>query len=187
MNRRRIMKSAPFNRKLTKLLSVVSLIALSCSLLVGVASRTSAQQSIASSPVRGKMFASADEAADALVAAAEQFDEAALKEILGPDSYDITHTGEPALDRQVAAEFAALARVKKDISVDPRNPRRASLSVGEDNWPFPVPIVRQGGKWSFDAKAGRQEIVYRRVGRNELDAIAICRGFVEAQHEYALK
>ena len=54
------------------------------------------------------------------------------------------------------------------------------------DWPFPVPIVKRGGKWSFDAKAGRQEIFLRRIGRNELDAIQICHGFVEAQHEYAL-
>jgi hypothetical protein len=180
------MKSASFNRKLTKLLSVLSLGALSCSLLVGVASRTSAQQSIASSPVRGKMFASADEAADALITAAEKFDEAALKEILGPDSYDIIHTGEPAQDREIAAEFARLARAQKNIAVDPRNPRRAILQIGEDEWPFAVPIAKLGGKWFFDTKAGRQEIFYRRIGRNELDAIQICRGFVEAQHEYAL-
>jgi hypothetical protein len=163
----------------------VSAVACVC-LLLCAASRARAQGSVAAVG-KARAFATADEAADALVAAAEQFDETALKEVLGPDSYDIVHTGEPAHDRQVAAEFASLARTKKDISTDPRNPRRAFLLIGEDDWPFPVPIVRQGGKWAFDAKAGRQEILYRRVGRNELDAIAICRGYVSAQHEYALK
>jgi hypothetical protein len=59
--------------------------------------------------------------------------------------------------------------------------------VGNEDWPFPVPIVKRGEKWSFDAKAGRQELLYRRIGANELDAIQICHGYVEAQHEYALQ
>jgi len=58
---------------------------------------------------------------------------------------------------------------------------------GNEDWPFPVPIVKLGAKWAFDAKAGRQELLYRRIGSDELDAIDICRGYVEAQHEYALQ
>ena len=132
-----------------------------------------------------KTFATANEAAEALIDAAEKFDEAALAEILGPDSYDIVHTSEPARDREIAKEFAAQARTRNSVSVE-KNGRRAFLLVGEESWPFPLPIVKQKGGWMFDAKAGRQEIFYRRIGRNELDAIEICRGFVEAQHEYAL-
>jgi hypothetical protein len=155
-----------------------------CLLLLFVATKLNAQ---ASAPASGaRTFASAEEAAEALIAAAEQFDEAALKEILGPNSYDIVHTDEPARDREVAKEFATLARTKKEVAVDPRNARRAFLEIGEDDWPFPVPIVKQGGKWFFDTAAGRHEILVRRIGRNELDAIQICRGFVEAEHEYAL-
>ena len=186
MKEKTSVKSAPAHRRRSILVSAAGIVALPCLLLLCAASHARAQGSAASS-AKQRAFASAEEAADALVAAAEQFDGAALKEVLGPDSYDIVHTGEPARDREVAAEFASLARVKKDISVDPKNPRRAFLLVGEDDWPFPVPIVRQGGRWSFDTHAGRQEILYRRIGRNELDAIAICRGYVEAQHEYALK
>lgn len=167
------------------LLSAASAFAFSC-LLLCAAPHTRAQTQTESN-AKQKTFATAEEAADALIAAAEQFDEAALKEILGPDSYDIVHTGEPARDKEVSAEFASLGRAKKNIALDPRNPRRAILEVGDDDWPFAVPIVKQGGKWFFDAKAGRQELLYRRVGRNELDAIAVCRGYVEAQHEYALK
>jgi Protein of unknown function (DUF2950) len=184
MNRKTEMRSALLNLKLSRLLSAVGTFAFLC-LLLGAASQTSAQSLMASS-AKARMFTTADEAADALIAAAEKFDEAALKEILGPDSYDIIHTGEPARDREVATEFAALARVKKNVSLDPKNPRRAFLEIGEDAWPFAVPIVKQGGKWFFDTRAGRQELLYRRIGRNELDAIQICRGFVEAQHEYAL-
>src|SRR5215203_1625726 len=186
MKKKTSVESASSHRRRSILVSAVSRVALSCLLLPCAATHTRAQGSAASS-AKQRGFATADEAAEALVAAAEQFDGAALKEILGPDSYDIVNTGEPARDSEVAAEFASLARAKKNVALDPRNPRRAVLQVGEDDWPFPVPIVRQGGKWFFDAHAGRQEIIYRRVGRNELDAIAICRGYVEAQHEYALK
>ena len=135
---------------------------------------------------KAKTFATAEEAANALIGAAEKYDELGLAEILGPDSYDIIHTGEPARDREVAQKFAEQARIKTAVKLQPKNPRRAILEIGDDNWPFAVPIVKAGSTWSFDSKAGRQELLYRRVGGNELDAIAICRGYVEAQHEYAL-
>ncbi len=69
--------------------------------------------------------------------------------------------------------------------VDPQKSSRAILSVGAADWPLPIPIVKRKGKWYFDSKAGRQEILNRRIGANELDAIQVCRGFVEAQWEYA--
>lgn len=167
------------------LLSAAAATALSCLLLFGVAPRTCAQKATTPAAPQ-KRFATADEAADALVAAADPFDENALKEILGPDSYDIIHTGEPARDREVAAQFAAKTKEKKSVAPDPKNPHREILTVGDDDWPFPAPIVKQGGEWFFDTKAGRQELLYRRIGGNELDAIQVCRGYVEAQHEYAL-
>jgi hypothetical protein len=134
-----------------------------------------------------KKFPTAQEAANALIDAAEKYDETALTEILGPDSFDIIHTGEPARDREVAKEFAAKAREKTNVQLQPKNPHRAILQIGDDDWPFAVPIVKVGPSWSFDTKAGRQELLYRRIGGNELDAIQICRGYVEAQHEYALQ
>ena len=136
---------------------------------------------------KARTFATAQEAANALIEATEKFDEAALTDILGPNSYDIIHTGEPARDREVAQKFAEQARIKTNISLQPKNPRRAILTIGEDDWPFAVPIVKVGSTWSFDAAAGRQELLYRRIGGNEMDAIAICRGYVEAQNEYALQ
>ena len=184
MNRKTKITLTSLNRKHTNLFSVMRTIGL-CFWLLGVASQMNAQ-SLATSTAKPRAFTTPEEAAEALIDAAEKFDEASLKEILGPDSYDIVNTGEPARDREVAKEFAALGRAKKELSLDPRNARRAFLSVGDDGWPFPVPIVKQAGKWFFDTKAGRQEILYRRIGGNELDAIQICRGFVEAQHEYAL-
>ncbi|HEU4833923.1 MAG TPA: DUF2950 domain-containing protein [Pyrinomonadaceae bacterium] len=167
------------NIKKTSRLLFASLIGACCLLL--------AQVDRAQIPAKAKTFSTAQEAADALIAAAEKFDEVALTEILGPESYDIIHTGEPARDREVAQKFAEQARIKTNVSLQPKNPRRAILEVGEDDWPFAVPIVKVGPTWSFDAKAGRQELLYRRIGSNELDAIAVCRGYVEAQHEYALQ
>lgn len=73
------------------------------------------------------------------------------------------------------------------MSLDPKTGTRAFLLVGNEDWPFPVPIVKTSTKWFFDAKTGRQELLYRRIGSNELDAIGICRGYVEAQHDYALQ
>jgi len=154
-------------------------------LLVGFSATTSAQTDGLVTKVR--KFPTAQEAANGLIEAAEKFDEAALTEILGPDSYDIIHTGEPARDREVAQEFAEQARIKTKVALQPKNPRRAILEIGEDNWPFAVPIVKVGSTWSFDSKAGRQELLYRRIGSNELDVIATSRGYVEAQHEYALQ
>ena len=129
---------------------------------------------------KGKAFASADEAADALIAAAEKYDLDALKEIFGPDARDIYQTGEAVADRETASTFASLARTKKEISLD-RAKTRAFLNVGEDDWPFAIPLVKRGGKWYFDANAGRQELLYRRIGENELTAIQVAHGYVEAQ------
>jgi Protein of unknown function (DUF2950) len=137
--------------------------------------------------VGAKTFDTPEQAADALVAAAEQFDEKVLREIFGTGGDDIYLSGEYPQDRKRAADFAAEAREKKSVSVDSKTGMRAFLLVGNEDWPFPVPIVKLGAKWAFDAKAGRQELLYRRIGSNELDAIDICRGYVEAQHEYALQ
>ena len=133
------------------------------------------------------MFGTPQLAADALIDAAENFDVAALTSIFGPDGSDIVFSGEFSQDRKHAADFAAQARQKKSVSVDPKTGTRAFLLVGNEEWPLPVPLVKRGEKWFFDAKAGRQELLYRRIGSNELDAIDICHGYVEAQFEYALQ
>ena len=132
-----------------------------------------------------KQFDTPKEAAENLVQAAESFDVAALTEILGPDSADVVSSQDPVADKKQAMAFAAKAKEKSNIETDPKNPNRAILTIGDDDFPLPIPIVKQKGKWIFDMKAGRQEILNRRIGTNELDAITICRGFVEAQEEYA--
>ena len=132
-------------------------------------------------------FETPQKAADALVSAAVTFDRHALEQMFGPEFKNVVLSGESAQDRQRAAEFVAKAEEKKQVSIDPKTRTRAFLLVGNDDWPFPFPIVKRGTRCSFDTAAGRQEILYRRIGANELDAIAISRGYVEAQHEYALK
>jgi hypothetical protein len=154
------------------------------------AQASTAQASAASPtprPVEGETFGTPQQAADTLIAAAGKYDEAALAKIFGPNGKKVIFTGEAAQDRERALGFAAEAKEKTTVSVDPKTGSRAFLIVGNEDWPFPVPIVKAGGKWSFDAKAGEQELLYRRIGANELDAIQICEGFVEAQDEYALR
>lgn len=132
-------------------------------------------------------FDAPQRAVDALIDAAEKFDVSELLQIFGPGGEDIVLSGEYPQDEQHAANFVAEAHEKKSVSVDPKSGNRAFLLVGNEDWPFPVPIVKKGNEWFFDGKAGRQELLYRRIGANELDAIAICHGYVEAQHEYALQ
>ena len=138
-------------------------------------------------PRPSRTFDSPKQASDALVDAAAKFDVNALEQMFGPEFNSVVLSGESAQDRQCAAEFVAKAKEKTQVSIDPKTRTRAFLLVGNDDWPFPIPIVKRGPKWSFDTAAGKREILNRRVGANELDAIAICRGYVEAQHEYALK
>jgi hypothetical protein len=134
-----------------------------------------------------RSFSTPEQAADALIEAAGKFDVDELVQIFGPDGEDIVLSGEYPQDRQRAFDFATEAHEKKRVSVDPKSGNRAFLLVGNENWPFPVPIVLRGDRWLFDARAGRQELFYRRIGANELDAIKICHGYVEAQREYALQ
>ena len=171
------MRSQSSNGIVWKTLVVLAAI-LSCTLSQSALGQTSA-----------KAFENPEQAAEALIQAAENYAEnynvPALLEILGPDSKEFISTADPVLDKSVAASFVAKAREKKVVSIDAKNKNRAILSVGNSDWPLPIPIVKQKGKWYFDSKRGRDEILFRRIGANELDAIQVCRGFVEAQQEYA--
>jgi Protein of unknown function (DUF2950) len=144
------------------------------------------QKASAPAPSAQKAFDTPQQAVAALIAAAERYDVPALLEIFGPEGKDLLPTADPVQDRNTVEAFAAKAREKNAVNLDPKTPDRAVLTVGSQDWPFPVPIVKKQGKWYFDTQAGHDEILYRRIGANELDAIEICRGFVEAQHEYSL-
>jgi hypothetical protein len=165
---------ANYTKNVGGLLMMLGLIALSSLVLMGQTAR-----------FKTKGFATAEAAGSALIAAAEKFDTAAIKEILGPGSDDIIDTGEPYRDKEIAVEFGKLGRAKQGISLDPRTKTRGFLEVGENNWPFPVPIVKSGAKWYFDTAAGRQELINRRIGSNEYDAMNVADRFVDAELEYA--
>ena len=169
---------------------VIACAIVNCAFLVlasqGAPEQKQESTAAASQPQR-KQFDTPKQAADALIQVAANFDVAAAKEILGPDSEEIVASEDPVQDKNRAAEFAAKAKEKTSIEMDKKNPNLAILLVGNDNFPLPIPIVKRKGKWSFDTKVGREEILNRRIGANELNAIAICRGFVEAQHEYAME
>jgi hypothetical protein len=126
-------------------------------------------------------------AAEGLIQAIESFDMSVLKNILGPGSEDLVASEDPVQDKNRAVAFAAQAREKNSTEIDPKNPDKAILSVGNEQWPLPIPIVKRKGRWYFDTKAGRDEILLRRIGANELDVLQICRGFVDAEKEYSLE
>ena len=130
-------------------------------------------------------FATPKEAADAFIKAASDYDVPALMQILGPDGKDIVSSADAVRDKNTAASFAEKAHEKMEVVIDPKNLKRATVVVGNENWPSPIPIVKRGSKWLFDTKAGLREILYRRIGTNELDAITVCRGLDDAEQEYA--
>src|SRR5215467_11615646 len=120
-----------------------------------------------------KTFDTPKQAADALIQAAGTYDVSALKDILGPDSADLVSSQDPVQDKNRAVAFVAKAKEKISIDVDKKNPNIAIISVGKDDFDLPIPLVKSAGKWSFDTKVGREEILNRRIGANELDAIQI--------------
>ena len=165
-----------------------SIITVSCALaLLCSASLLSQQKPSETASQNQKTFATPKEAADAFVQAAGNFDVPALDQILGPSGEDLIASEDTVRDKNIAVAFAAKAHEKNSVVIDPKNPDRATLVVGNDDWPLPIPIVKRNGTWLFDTTAGRQEILYRRIGSNELDAIEICRNYVEAQHQYAME
>ena len=177
------------NRNRNGIVSIVSTLVFFPTLTLVAAQRASKPAATTANAIGegAERFDAPQKAADALINAAETFDVAALKQIFGPDGSNIVLSGETPLDRQQASAFAAEAHEKESVSVDPTRGNRAFLLVGKEDWPFPVPLVKRGDKWFFDVKAGRLELIYRRIGRNELDAIEVCHGYVEAQQQYALQ
>ncbi|HKA35372.1 MAG TPA: DUF2950 domain-containing protein [Thermoanaerobaculia bacterium] len=139
----------------------------------------------AETAAKQRTFKTSKEAAEALVAAAAQYDVPSLVAILGPAGKDLVQSDDAVMDKNLAAEFAKQAKEKLAVVPDKANPKRATVIVGGEDWPLPVPLVENAGAWRFDTAAGKREILVRRIGRNELDAIQVCNGYVEAQQEYA--
>ncbi len=127
-------------------------------------------------------FASPQEAAAALVAAVRDGKDSALLQVLGPEAKPLLHSGDPAEDRAAVQRF--LAKYERGSSFDQPDDAHALLQVGGDGWTLPIPLVKDDEGWRFDSAAGAQEILARRIGRNELSTIQACLAFVDAQYEY---
>ena len=130
-------------------------------------------------------FPSAEDAVKAMVAAVKVNDTKSLIAMMGPGSKHIILSGDPVEDERGREWFVKHYEEKNRL--DKETPDKATLHLGEDEWPFPFPIVKTGTGWEFDTKAGKEEILARRVGRNELNAIQVCLAYVDAQKEYAVK
>jgi hypothetical protein len=174
--------------------------------LPGIAPTQSQPPTQASAP-GPTAFDTPQQAAEAVIKAAGDYDVPALMAIFGLDGEDFVSGGDPVQAKNKAIEFAKEAQTKHSVTMEakPGQPvsvvgqtsgsctvtsaptaNRATIIVGEEDWPFPVPLIMKNGKWYFDAKTGRENILYRRIGANELDAIQVCRGYVDAQREYSL-
>jgi len=130
-----------------------------------------------------RTFASADEAAKALVAAAAADDEQALAQIFGPQYRTVVATDDKAQGKENRAKFARAAKEYQVLRTEKDG--RVTLVVGTEAWPLPIPLVQSGGTWRFDVAAGAEEIASRRIGENELGAIEVLRFYVGAQRQYA--
>jgi hypothetical protein len=136
----------------------------------------------ASGPAQ-QSFPSAQAGADALAVAEKANDPAALAAIFGPDASRLLGSGDPEADAHNREIFSKNYEESKKLVLD--GDAKATLVIGKDAWPLPIPLVRQGDRWHFDTKAGEDEILKRRIGRNELEAMQVCLTIVDAEREYA--
>jgi hypothetical protein len=134
--------------------------------------------------VKQQTFASPEEAVKALVEALKSGDAKAVEAIFGPGSRDLLSSGDPVADKAARERFLSRYGEKNRLEV---TETKATLNIGNDDWPFAVPLVKKEGLWYFDTKQGKEEILARRIGQNELSAIQFCLAYVDAQREYALK
>jgi hypothetical protein len=132
----------------------------------------------------GQTFASPEEAVAALVAAASAHDLDAFRVIFGPASAEIQNPDQVQAANELDLFTAACGQHRQILRV---SDARCVLEVGEDHWPFPIPLVQQEGRWFFDTEAGKEELLNRRIGRNEISTLQSVRAYVEAQREYAAK
>ena len=130
-----------------------------------------------------EQFKSPDDAVNALVSAAKAEDESAILSVLGPDGRGIVSSGDEVADQTTRENF--IADYEKKHTLTPDGEAKSILVIGDNDWPFPIPIVSKDGSWQFDTKAGLEEILRRRIGRNELAAIQVSLAYVQAQNEYA--
>jgi hypothetical protein len=129
-----------------------------------------------------KHFASPEQATEALVGAARGDDQQAMLSILGPEADDVLSSGDPVADANARKRF--LESYEKKHTLQPAGDDKVVVAIGDDDWPFPIPLVKEADGWRFDTEQGREELIDRRIGRNELAAIKVAQAFVDAQREY---
>ena len=134
-------------------------------------------------PPAYRTFDTPEQAVDALVVATKAGTMEDLNAIFGPDGREIAASSDPATAKMNRQVFTAAVRERKRLVED--SPTQRTLVIGNEDWAFPVPIVKEGNKWKFDTVAGKEEVIARRIGRNELAAIATTRAYVSAQRRYA--
>jgi hypothetical protein len=130
-----------------------------------------------------KTFVSSKDAVEALIKAVSGGDNAELQALLGPDTEQIVSSGDDVADKRARDRF--VSEYKSKHSLVENGPHNFTLNVGKSDWPLPIPLVQVNGKWFWNGAAGKEELLYRRIGRNELAAINVCKGVVAAQREYA--
>jgi hypothetical protein len=130
-------------------------------------------------------YPSPEDAAASLAAAVKTGTRSAVMKVLGKDAEDIVESGDDVADAEMRQRFLSAYDAKHSIKAEGN--KKATLILGADDFPFPIPLVNNKAGWEFDSAAGRLEILYRRIGRNELDAIQTCLAFVDAENEYAEK
>jgi hypothetical protein len=143
------------------------------------------QKATVTKPAGQMTFKSPDAAKKALVTAVEKNDVATLEAIFGPDGKDIVSSGDKIADATARKRFIEAATEKANLA--PEGEGKVILDLGKEDWPFPIPIVKGDTGWRFDTAAGKEELINRRIGKNELITIEFCRAYVQAQEEYAGK
>lgn len=159
------MEPGMFNTK-TRVTMIAFILGLCCGL--SMVSMAQTQPAAKSAAVAQKGFDTPQQAAHALIKAAGDFDVPELLAILGPDGHDVVASDDMVQDKNNAQAFAKEAKAKNSIALAKSNPNRATIIVGEEEWPLPIPLVKKSGKWFFNTKEGREEILFRHIGENEL-------------------
>ncbi|MGZ8445952.1 MAG: DUF2950 domain-containing protein [Candidatus Binatia bacterium] len=145
---------------------------------------TLCQLSLAATAAKRKSFATPEEAVKAAIAAAKNNDDKELLAIYGADAKELLFSGDAAADKQRRERF--LAAYDEKVSIATEGERRI-VKVGKGEWPYPIPLVKKAEGWVFDTDMGKEEILNRRIGQNELDAIQVSLAYVDAQREFATK
>ncbi len=154
-------------------------------IIAGVMMLAGFYQSAFAADAKQKSFKSPEEAVRGLVGAVKGNDTKELLMIFGPAGKELIFSGDEVADKAWRDRFVkAYEEMNKLVS---ENDKKIILHVGNGEWPYPIPIVKEGENWFFDTKAGKEEILNRRIGRNELNAIQVCMAYVDAQREYILE